>query len=287
MHRCLFRLWLCTAVVLISGRAGSAGLAAGEPLDAVVSEAFRAVHDGWSVDEVLVHDRLNAAFIGHCRRRLPEAAEADLNWHLLNMRKAGRLQVPATRSARLAHDAYLHAAEIAARFVYDQHRVSIDRVLCDPQLRTEFDHVAQEVAPEVSAYRLRRAALALRKMRQLRPELVTRVAEWDRQISALPAERIMDDPVCLPQGPGVYIFRDRSGYSYIGQSSDLRRRVRQHLDASDRQALLSYLRRQGVEELTVEIHAFDPQSGARLTQMRRAYESELIRSRRPRFNIAP
>jgi hypothetical protein len=50
---------------------------------------------------------------------------------------------------------------------------------------------------------------------------------------------------------------------------------------------MDYLKRQGVEQVTIEVHAFDPDSAARLIEMRRAYESELIRSRRPRFNIAP
>jgi hypothetical protein len=37
----------------------------------------------------------------------------------------------------------------------------------------------------------------------------------------------------------------------------------------------------------VELHAFDPDSKARSLTVRRAYESELIRSRKPRLNIAP
>ena len=258
-----------------------------EPQDAVVIEAFRAVHQGWSSDEVLLDDDLNTAFIRHCRERLPDAAEVDLNWQLLNLRKAGRLQTPATRTKRLSHDAYLHAAEIAARLVYDKHRQSIDRALCDPGLRTEFDEAAQQIAPEVSAYALRKAAFALRKTRRLRPELVTRVAEWGREINAWPADEILRGPEHLPAGPGVYLLRDRSGYLYIGESLNVRKRVLQHLDASDRQALMNYLQGQGVEQLTVEVHSFDPQSAARSIEMRRAYESELIRSRRPRFNISP
>ncbi|MCL4207852.1 MAG: nucleotide excision repair endonuclease [Pirellulaceae bacterium] len=258
-----------------------------ETLDAVVIEAFRAVHDGWSADEVLLDDDLNAAFIRHCRERLPDASAVDSNWRLLNLRKAGRLQISATRTKRLSHDAYLHAAEIAARFVYDKHRQSIDRALCDPALRTEFDQSARQIAPEVSAYALRKAAFALRKTRRLRPELVTRVAEWGREINTWTADEILRSPEHLPAVPGVYLLRDQSGYLYIGEASNLRKRILQHLDASDRQALMNYLQAQRVEQLTVEVHAFDPQSAARSIEMRRAYESELIRSRRPRFNIAP
>ena len=182
-----------------------------ETLDAVVIEAFRAVHDGWSADEVLLDDDLNAAFIRHCRERLPDASAVDSNWRLLNLRKAGRLQISATRTKRLSHDAYLHAAEIAARFVYDKHRQSIDRALCDPALRTEFDQSARQIAPEVSAYALRKAAFALRKTRRLRPELVTRVAEWGREINTWTADEILRSPEHLPAVPGVYLLRDQSG----------------------------------------------------------------------------
>ena len=253
----------------------------------VVLEAFRAVHDGWSSDEVLLDDDLNAAFIHYCRQRLPEAAEVDLNWTLLNLRKAGRLQTPATRTRRLSHEPYLHAAEIAARLLYDQSRQNLDRALCDPELRAEFDQAARQIAPDVPVYALRKAAFALRKTRRLRPELVARVADWNREIAAWPAEEILDRPDPIPSGPGVYLLRDHSGYLYIGESSNVRRRIMQHLQASDRSTLLDYLKRQGIEQVMVEVHSFDPQSAARRTEMRRAYESELIHSRRPRFNLSP
>jgi hypothetical protein len=63
--------------------------------------------------------------------------------------------------------------------------------------------------------------------------------------------------------------------------------VTKHLDQSDRKSLAQYLWREGGEGVTVELHAFDPESSARHKEMRRAYESELIASRRPRFNLAP
>jgi predicted GIY-YIG superfamily endonuclease len=281
----LTALFLCALTIPTPCCCGAGDAA--QALDQVVVEAFRAVHDGWSSDEVLLDDELNAAFIQACRQRLPEAAEVDLNWTLLNLRKAGRLQTPTTRTRRLSHDPYLHAAEIAARLLYDKHRESLDRALCDPRLREEFDRSARQIAPEVPAYALRKAAFALRKTRQLRPELVARVADWKREIGVWPADEILADPGQITSGPGVYLLRDGSGYLYIGESSNVRRRILQHLTASDRPTLLDYLKRQGVQQVTVEIHAFDPESAARLTEMRRAYESELIHSRRPLWNLAP
>jgi len=253
----------------------------------VVRESFREVHGGFSADEVLVRDDLNAAFIARCRKSLPDADETRLNWTLLNMRKAGRLDVPATRRTVLRHDEYLHAAEIAARLMYDKYELSTDRVLCDPRRRQEFDEAAQAVFPGASAYRLRRAALYLRKARRLRPELVLRVAQWDKKVVTISADAAARDAKRVPESPGVYIFRDSTGYLYIGESANLRRRITDHLDDSDRKSLAHYFHRSGIRAVTLELHVFDPDSEAKLTSMRRAYESELIRSRKPRLNIAP
>ena len=254
----------------------------------VVREAFLTARDGWSTDEVLLNDALNRRFLDECRKRLPEADPTHCNWALLNLRKSGALRgVRTTKRRHDRHDDYWHAAEIAARFLQDKYELSIDRVLCCPQLREEFDRVARSVAPDVEPYRLRKAALGLRKARRLRPELVVRIADWDRRVLTFPAEQVVKNPDLVPEAPGVYIFRDRTGYLYIGESSDLRRRVAKHLDHSDRKSLARYLWKNGLAGVTVEVHAFDPTSKAKERLVRRAYESELIRSRKPRFNIAP
>jgi hypothetical protein len=239
------------------------------------------------VDEVLVDDELNRAFVEQCRKVLPDAEETLLNWTLLTLRKAGKLETEATRRRVLRHETYFHAAEIAARWMYDKCQLSTDRVMCDPGRRREFDQVAQAAAPGVSTYRLRKAALSLRKARKLRPELVARVVDWDKAVITLEAEKIVEDAGLVPEKPGIYIFRDTTGYLYIGQSSNLHERVAKHLDASDRTSLANYFQAHGITNVTVELHAFDPASNARLLTMRRAYESELIGSRRPRLNVAP
>lgn len=250
--------------------------------------AYIAVYDGWSTDEVLLQDALNTKYLAECRKRMPDVRSFDFNWTLLNLRKAGELRdVRATKRRRDQLDEFLHASEIAARFMEDRYKVNTDRLICEPELRAEFDKVAKTMAPEIDAYLLRKASFALRKSRRLQPELVLRVADWKKDVFAYAASRIADDPELIPNGPGVYIFRDESGYLYIGESSKLRERLKKHLDASDRQSLASYLKDEGVDGIVIEVHAFDPSSPARLKPQRRAYESELIRSRKPRFNLAP
>jgi predicted GIY-YIG superfamily endonuclease len=250
--------------------------------------AYVAVFDGWSTDEVLLQDELNSMYLTECRRRLPDVPDFDFNWSLLNLRKAGGLtDIKTTRRRSDQSDEHIHAAEIAARFLEDRHGVNTDRVMCEPELRAEYDRVAKVIAPDVDRYLLRKACFTLRKSRRLQPELVLRVAEWDKTVSAYQAAELADKPSSIPTGPGVYIFRDAKGYLYIGESSNLRERLTKHLDRSDRQSLASYLATKKLQDITVEIHAFDPDSPARLKTMRRAYESELIRSRKPKLNLAP
>jgi predicted GIY-YIG superfamily endonuclease len=250
--------------------------------------AYLEVYDGWSTDEVLLQTKLNDQFLAECHHRMPAIPSFDFNWTLLNLRKSGELRdISATKRRRDDSDAYLHAAEIAARFLEDRYSVNTDRVLCDPKLRAEYDKEAAKVAPKVEPYLLRKASLTLRKSRRLQPELVLRVADWKKEIIAMPAADAEQKPDKVPEQPGVYIFRDETGYLYIGESSNLYDRVKKHLDRSDRQSLANYLETNGVKGVTLELHAFAADSPARLKPMRRAYESELIRSRKPRFNLAP
>ena len=262
-------------------------------LDKIVSSAFAATHDGWSADEVIANPELNQSFITECQRQLADRSsaitEAQLNWKLLNLRKAKKLPADSTRRSHSKHDAYRHAAEIAARSMEDKHRQNIDRVLCDPKLRSEFDKMASQLAPETKTMLLRKAALGLRKARRLKPEFVVRVADWGREITTAPIARLQANIDTISEGPGVYVFYDSTGYLYIGEAENLRRRLAKHLEDSDRQSLAKYLKERGQESetISVEIHAFDSDSKARLAAMRRAYESELIGSRKPRFNVRP
>ena len=108
--------------------------------------AYLKVYDGWSTDEVLLQTKLNDQFLAECRRRMPDIPSFDFNWTLLNLRKAGGLRdISATKRRRDNSDAYLHAAEIAARFLEDRYSVNTDRVLCDPKLRAEYDKEAKKV----------------------------------------------------------------------------------------------------------------------------------------------
>ena len=254
----------------------------------VVRQAYLATFDGWSTDEVLLQDSLNQAFLAACAKELPNATPAKLNWALLNARKAGKLSgTKVTKRRNADHTAYSHLAEIAARSCQDKFKVTTDRVMCDAKMRAAFDALAKQVAPKLDPYLLRKAAFALRKSRRLRPELVPRIADWGREISSHSAAKLRENVEQIPATPGIYIFRDKTGYLYIGEAVNLRKRLSDHLNQSDRQSLAAYLKSHGVKEVVVELHVFPADSRAKKVTVRRAYESELIANRKPRFNVRP
>ena len=56
--------------------------------DSVIVNAFKASHQGYSSDEVILNDELNESFLSACKKQLaqtelPKATAYDLNWRLM------------------------------------------------------------------------------------------------------------------------------------------------------------------------------------------------------------
>ncbi len=259
--------------------------------DLDVRTVFIATHEGFSSDELLITDRLRNRFLDQlfANRSPSNIQQRDALLRLLQLRKSGKLKAPATQRGPRIDDSVSPIAEIAARVVADRHRVSTDTLLADPVLREELQKEARRISPGVDAYAIRKSLLQLRKKRQLRPELVLRVADWDREIQTFTLEKIREELMQgeLPRQPGVYLFRNHEGYLYIGEASDLSARLKQHLTESDRASLANYLASTEAATVSVELHIFPKDSPASKVTVRRAYESELIRSRQPKFNARP
>ncbi len=253
----------------------------------LLQQAFVLRHDGWSLDEVLLSDVLRKSIVDEVRKTTPEADEKQIWEGLVRLRKSGKLHAETTRRENTEYGAAIVAAEIAARRMQDEFNVTFDQVLIDPQLLKTYDEYAKAIDSQSDTHALRKAALRLRKSRQLKPELVLRVTDWKRDFVTLSVEEAKHRIETLPKRPGIYIFRDTTGFLYIGQSNNLRERLAKHLDASDRQNLADYLSKNAAGSLTLELHVFREGSPAEKTVVREAYESELIRSRKPRLNLSP
>ncbi|MEM6365622.1 MAG: GIY-YIG nuclease family protein [Planctomycetota bacterium] len=259
--------------------------------DNAIRTAFSSVHQGYSTDEVLIRHDLRVAFLDHLginseERNHDEYQRTALS-QLLRLRKTGQLNVATTQRSLTPALTDTSLAELSIRSILDRHQTSIDEVLCDPQLRRELWTEARLLAPDVDADSLHKSILQLRKRRRLRPELVLRVADWDRKVETWTISDLRNKP--LPNNPGIYVFRDASGYLYVGEAANLSVRLEQHLSNSHNKSLAKKLSSASPEgkELTVELHIFPHDCPAKKVAVRRAYESELIRSRHPLFNLQP
>ena len=268
---------------------------ASKEFDAAIKAAFQQSHDGWSVDEVLLEDGRRRLFLDACRSQpdlqSQEITDRSLFERLVQVRKSGKLDIKATKRANPRDhadiDDWMPVAEIVSRRMQDQFNANIDEWLVSPKLLAEFDALVSQIVPNADLYATRKAALTLRKSRQLQPELLSRVTDWKREIQTYTVSEALAQLQSLPTNAGIYIFRDKTGFLYIGQSNNLRTRLSKHLDKSDRKSLARYLEKGDNEEITIELHVFAADSPAARSVVREAYESDLIRTRKPRLNVAP
>lgn len=283
----LIRAWLFA--VICSGT--SATIWADTFSADAIRAAFQSCHSGYSSDELLIRDTLRDCFLHRLGdgEVLNHEQQRSALLTLLKLRKTGKLDVPVIKRGSPVAAAVHSVAEIASRVVTDRHRVTSDTMLADPELRVELQHEAELIAPGIDPYQVRKAVLSLRKKRALRPELVLQVVQWGREISTYTLQelesRLAEDTI--PKRPGVYLFRNPEGYLYVGEAIDLSARLNQHVTESDRISLARYLAGDDAESVTVELHVFQSDSPAAKVSARRAYESELIRSRKPKFNVRP
>lgn len=260
-----------------------------EPTSAAILKAFANTSQGFSSDEMLIRDDLRSAFLDEFSGPIEDAQQREIMLSLLRLRKSGKLLPKATKRGPTTESWVGPIAEIASRVVCDRHKVTTDTILADPKLRKELHAEADKIRPDIDAYALRKAVLQLRKKRALKPELVLRVAQWDREILT---HSLADLQNALTNGkvssnPGVYLFRNAKGYLYVGEAENLAKRLQQHIGGSDRKTLADYLASENAKDVSVELHVFPAKSPASKVSVRRAYESELIRSRQPKFNLRP
>lgn len=246
-----------------------------------LKDSFDAASRGYSTDRVVADPDLNERFIAECRRRGLSEPIADLNRKLLNLRKVGKLagKKRAKRTHFSNEDEYRFAAEMTIRFLGRRDGTSLDVVICDPDRVQEFDDLCAQIAPGYTALQYRWAALNLRKAKKLKPELVARVAP-PIDVFTLRVNEINVDR--LPTSQGLYLFFASDELLYIGETENLRTRLKKHLDHSDNKGLARWMWEFGTETLHVEIQILEEST---TTLVRKALELELIRSRDPIFNV--
>lgn len=243
-----------------------------------IIEAFHKVHDGYSTERVVVDPALNERFIQTCREFGLIQSEYQLNHSLFNLRKSTKALVPpTTKPTKLGdYDHYEFASEIAFRHLQRKEGVTLDRVLCDPKYRKEFDDIAQRLAPSFSLLQLRWAALNLRKSHRLRPNEPK--VELCDLVSAGSVPQLK--PEEIPAFPGIYVFYEQARPLFAGETAELRTRFMLHLETSQRMGLPLWLGLNLHESLTLKYMALP----SAVQKERLNWLMQFVNAERPLFN---
>jgi site-specific DNA-methyltransferase (adenine-specific) len=251
----------------------------GQP-KALILQAFLEVRDGYSADRVIADPEMDRRFLNRCRELGLGGTDFDLNWALFNARKDGILaNLPKTKKYTVSsekRDEFEYASEIAARFVQQKHETkSLDKIICDPDLAGAFDSAASRLAPGFSSLEYRWVALGLRKAHRLTPEM--RDAQYPE--FALLGTTQAVDLSRVPTNEGIYVFKSEDEAIFVGETTNLRRRIEKHFAASSSLGLPEWL-----------YSGHDIQLGIRslpgISQTaRKAMELKVIQALKPKFNI--
>ncbi len=197
-----------------------------------IVKAFQSAARGNSVDFLLCDPELNAAFVDACQKAGLDGVDTLWNHSLLKVRKSKRLPGATATHSRIPFaqmDRYSHASEIAMRLLAIDFEITLEKVLCSPELAREFDRIAAGFAPGFSPFEYRWAAMAIRKRagtantRRLARETF---AQWSTEKLPKPVsiKKLATD---RPAVPGVYVVRGNKQVLYVGETSNVADRITQ------------------------------------------------------------
>ncbi len=244
----------------------------------LIAEAFRHVYDGYSTDRVIVHPELNAAFLQECHRLGLAGSDYELNHLLQDIRKSqSALLPPATKKPQIKdYDEFLFASEIAFRHLQRNEGVTLDRVLCDPAMRSRFDQIGKRLSRTTDVFKLRMGALYLRKTHRL-----SRGTVGSQQFDLLKAGTTKQLRLSkLPEFPGMYVFYEDVRPIYAGETARLRHRIELHLESAERLYLPTWLELGFGPSLELRFHAVPNAS----TKYRLQWLNQFINRERPQLN---
>jgi site-specific DNA-methyltransferase (adenine-specific) len=205
------------------------------PEMAKIAQAYLEVRRGYSTDRVVADPETNRAFLNRCREFGLTGTNFELNWKLFNGRKGNHFKdLPKTKIYTASRkDEFEFSSEIAARYVQEQAMlrngsdVSLDRIICDPDLAAQFDAIAQKLAPGYSPLDYRWVAFGVRKAsgRYAGKADAVDLPSFDfKSTQDIRASQI-------PMEQGVYWFRCEDDSLFIGDTDNLRNRVERHFDS--------------------------------------------------------
>ena len=252
------------------------------PRRSFVIQAYLDVHAGFSSDRVIADPKLNTRFLERCKKLGLFGSDYKLNLELMNARKAGQLprlrkRQPSIIDAEVV-DKYYFACELAIKYFRLTKGVTLDQILCDPELAKEFDAYAQELAPGFPVVYYRWTAFSVRKRGGLkkRSEEIAKELDPPNLDSADYVRNLRQSKV--PQLAGFYLFSSKDRPLFVNQTNNLHFRLSQHMANSNQNGLPDWLWNKPLQI------AFASRPEMNLTD-RKSMELYQVRNRKPVFNF--
>jgi site-specific DNA-methyltransferase (adenine-specific) len=200
-----------------------------------IMQAFLEIRDKYSADKVIADPEYDRKYLRRCRELGLAGTDYELNWKLMNARKASEISgfsdIIDTRrySVGKVIDEFEYASELAVRYMQQMRNVSLDQIICDPELSEEFDNYAAQLAPGFSPLQYRWAAFGLRKAGRLgnKVDESVKLPELENfgRITSVDLGKI-------PETSGLYLFSSREKPIFAGQTDNLRHRMERHIKVS-------------------------------------------------------
>jgi site-specific DNA-methyltransferase (adenine-specific) len=206
---------------------------------AALIQAFGEIRDGFSADRVVADPELDRRFLRRCRELGLSGTDYELNWALLNARKNGLLSdLPKPKRTTVGEtDEFEYASELAVRHLQLKKGVSLDQIICDPDLAGEFDDYAKLLAPGYTPLEYRWVAFGLRKAGRLQRKAGDLVDPELKKVCSVTRLKASS----LPQAAGIYLFMSEDAPVFLGQTDNLRHRIERHMDVSNSCGLPEWL----------------------------------------------
>jgi len=228
------------------------------PEMAAIAQAYLEVRDGFSIDRVVADPEMNRAFLRRCRELGLTGSGFDLNWMLFNGRKNKYFSdLPKTKNYTASRkDEFEFSSEIAVRFVQEQvwqreaREISLDKIICDPDLAADFDDVAARLAPGFSPLDYRWVALGVRKASG-RYASKAKTVELPR-FDVLGSTRGIKASQ-IPTEQGMYLFRCEDDSLFVGDTDNLRHRIERHFESGGEDGLPDWLYHHGSKGISLGI----------------------------------
>jgi predicted HicB family RNase H-like nuclease len=229
-----------------------------QPDMALLAQAYLETRDGYSIDRVVADPDMNRNFLGRCRALGLSGTDYDLNWKLFNGRKNKYFsELPKTKNYTPSRkDEFEFSSEIAICYVKEQFHsreggeISLDKIMCDPDLAREFDKIAQKLAPGFSPLDYRWVALGVRKAAGRYSSRAQTIKVPDFDILG-PTTSVRTSKIPVDQG--MYLFRCENDSIFIGETDNLRQRVERHFDSGGKAGIPDWLYDRGSRTISLGI----------------------------------